>query len=105
MVIVTAGVLKENCTVSTSTPPVADWVPAGMVTKYSVAIGMRSINSESYWKLSVLVPSQRQVPGRSGSICTGTSPSARSLIVASATMGWLKVMFTKGAMGISPSGE
>ena len=32
-----------------------------------------SIRSESYWKLSVFVPSQRQVPCRAGSMVTGTA--------------------------------
>ena len=79
-------------------------MPAGTVTRYSVALGRRSINSESYSKVSVLVPNQRQIPGRAGSIFRGMSFSARSLNVPSGTIGWLNVTLINGAIGISPSG-
>ena len=82
----------------------ADFVPAGTVAWYSVALGSRSISLESYSKVRVLVPNQRQVPGREGSILTGTSLAARSLIVPIGTIGWLNVTLTNGAIGISPSG-
>ena len=48
--------LKVQLTPSASSPPTAERVPAGMVTWYSVALGRRSISSESYWKVSVFVP-------------------------------------------------
>ncbi len=98
------GVLKVQRTVSASTPPVADSVPAGIDAVYSVAIGRRSMASESYSKVSVLVPNHFHVPGSSGCSRTGTSPAAKASRVAKGTMGWLKVTFRKGARGISPSG-
>ena len=79
--------LKFQVTDSASMPPVADLVPAGTVTWNSVAMGRRSTNAESYWKVSVRVPIQVQVPGKAGSICTGTSSSDNWLIVPNGTMG------------------
>src|SRR4030095_1213469 len=62
------GVLNVHVTDSASAPPFVDFVPAGTVTRYSVALGRRSINSESYSNVRVLVPTQRHVPGNDGSI-------------------------------------
>lgn len=87
-----------------NTPPVADFVPAGTVTRYSVAIGRRSICAESYSKLSVLVPSHFQAPGSDGSKLTGTPSAASASSVPSGTIGWLKVTLTNGASGMGPSG-
>src|SRR5512133_1356394 len=81
------GVLNFQDTVSARASPLVDLIPAGTVTVYSVALGSRSINSESYSKARVFVPSQRQVPAREGSILTGTSCSARSLSVPMGTIG------------------
>src|SRR5512133_1312950 len=105
MLVTTAGgVLNFQLTGSASTPPEMDFVPAGTVTWYSVALGSRSIRLESYSNVRVLTPNQRHVPGRAGSMRTGTSLAARSASVPSGTMAWLKVMLTNGAIGISPSG-
>src|SRR5512138_1517194 len=98
------GVLNVQLTSSARALPAADFIPAGTVARYSVALGSRSISLESYSKVRVLVPSQRQVPERAGSILTGTSFSARSPSVPIGTMGWLNVTLTNGATGISPSG-
>ena len=57
-----------------SAPPPAERVPAGTVTLYSVAIGMRW----SGWKTRVLVPIQRQRPATFGSIWAGAIPAASS---------------------------
>ena len=44
------GVVNVQETVSASTPPTADWVPAGTVIRYSVALGSRSIRSRIVFK-------------------------------------------------------
>ena len=72
--------VNVHVTVSASAFPVADSVPAGMATTNSVAMGKRSIRSESYSKLSVFVPSHFHVPGRSGSMSTGTIGGRGSLL-------------------------
>ena len=95
---------KFHVTPSANTPPVADVVPAGISTVYSVALGKRSISSALYSKVSVLVPIHFQVPVKAGVICTGTSAALSSSSVVNGTIGWLKVTLRKGAIGISPSG-
>ena len=56
----TAGVLNRKLTCSARVAPVADFVPAGTVTVYSVAIGSRSTWSLSPTKRSVWVPIHSQ---------------------------------------------
>jgi hypothetical protein len=101
---VAAGVEKRNVTASSSTPPVADVVPAGISTAYSVAIGKRLSSSTLASKERVWVPSHFQTPGSSGVILTGAASAASCSSVPSGTMGWLKVTLTKGTARSSPSG-
>ena len=96
--------LNVQVTLSGSTPPMADVVPAGTSAVYSVDMGKRSISSDSYSKESVLVPSHFQTPGSSGVSRTGTSAALSCSSVPSGTMGWLKVTLRKGANGTGPSG-
>ena len=103
-VTVGAGVRNCHVTVSARTPPVAEVVPAGTSTVYSVAMGKRLRSSVWYSKERVCVPSHFQTPGKSGVALTGTSSAASASSVLSGTMGWLKVTLMKGATGISPSG-
>ena len=104
-VILGGGVLKVQRTASASTPPVADSVPAGTVTTYSVAMGRRSM------AVRVVLKAQRlgaqPLPGagqRRLQLHRHLLGRQRARGVASGTMGWLKVTLTKGARGISPSG-
>src|SRR6266536_1534457 len=84
--ILGGSVLNIQVTASAKLSPLIDLIPAGTVTRYSVAFGRRSISSESYSKVRVLVPNQRQVPGKGGSIFTGTSITAMPLNVPRGTM-------------------
>ena len=93
-----------HVTVSSSAFPIADSVPAGISTVNSVAIGKRSFSPPEYSKVSVCVPTQRQMPGTSGVSLTGTSAAVSASRVANGTIGWLKVTLRKGASGISPTG-
>jgi len=81
------GVVKVHVTGAASVPPVADFVPAGISTVYFVAIGKRADGSN----ISVFVPTQRHLPAGIGESLTGTAFAARSAMLVSATIGWLKV--------------
>ena len=98
------GVSNVNRTASASSLPACDFVPAGISTTCEVAIGRRSSTSGSCSKRSVRVPIHCQRPGSAGVIAAGTSRASSWLRVASGTIGWLKVMLTKGAIPTSPLG-
>src|ERR1700720_1999557 len=95
-----AGVAKLQVFAPLSAPPFADFVPAGTVTEYRVAIGKRTSGSNS----KVFVPIQCHLPGGSGESFTGTFSAASSCEVT-ATIGCENVTLKFGAIGTSPSGE
>ncbi len=74
--------------------------PAGIVARYSLAIGKRPSGSNT----SVRVPTQRHSPGGCGSSRTGTPSCASSACESSATIGCENVTESCGASGTSPSG-
>ncbi len=95
------GVRNVNVAAWARTAPVAERVPAGTVTLYSVAIGRRGSTSNN----SVFVPTQRQrPPGGSGRRAAGWTFSASACDVT-ATIGCEKVRLTCGASGTSPLGS
>src|ERR1041385_2236671 len=94
------GVMKRQDFSLLSVLPFAARVPAGTVATYVVAIG----NLPSGLKTSVLVPSQRHLPGGCGFSLTGTFVAASSWEVR-ATIGCENVTLNSGAICASLSGE
>src|SRR6266853_446001 len=94
------GVVKVQVFVCASAPPFADFVPAGTVTEYCVAIGKRTSGSNN----RVRVPIQCHLPGGCGESLTGTF-SAASSCELTATIGCENVTLRLGAIGTSPSGD
>ena len=86
-----AGVVNVHDTDRSRRLPVADSVPRGTSSRYSVAAGNRSITPGSTSKRSVRVPIHRQRPPTAGAIVTGTSAVSSWSSVPSGTIGWLKV--------------
>ena len=83
-----------------STPPLALRVPAGTVTRYSVAIAKRPSGSNT----SVRVPTQRHSPGTAGVSRAGTASRASAAWEVTSTIGCENVIASCGASGTSPSG-
>src|SRR5262249_46035777 len=82
-----------------STPPLADFVPAGISTLYVVACGNRTSGSNTI----VRVPIHRQRPFGFGDSLTGVVADASACDVT-AIIGWLNVTLSSGAIGTAPSG-
>src|SRR5204862_247554 len=83
-----------NFVAPASAPPAVDVVPAGTSTEYVVAIGKRPAGSNS----TVFVPTQRHWPFGVGVSFTGCTPAASPCEVT-ATIGWLNVTLSSGAIG------
>jgi len=81
------GVPNVQLTVCASSPPTAEVVPAGTVTRYSVAAGRRSTSPGSISNRSVRVPIHRQRPSITGVTSTGTSTASSWSSVATGIIG------------------
>src|SRR5499426_3464818 len=97
---VSGGVAKRRRFVAPSVPPRADFVPAGISTVYSVAIGKRPSGSNN----NVFVPIHRHFPAGCGESLTGGCEAARSSFEVTATIGCENVTLRCGANSTSPSG-
>src|SRR5690606_20923964 len=95
-----AGVANVVRNVAASAVPVADRVPAGISSVYSVAIGRRSTGTNR----SVRVSSHVHRPGGSGVSRAGGSRASVPATVVSGTIGWLNVIVRCGARSVSPVG-
>src|SRR5262245_64725291 len=91
---VSGGVAKRHCFVAPSALPAADFVPAGISTVYSVAIGKRPFGSNN----NVFVPIHRHLPAGCGESLTGGCVAARSSFEVMATIGWENVTLRCGAI-------
>lgn len=100
MIIVGGGVENDQVKSFSNIPPIADFVPFGIVAVNLVAIGKRVSAS----KISVVVPSQRHFPFTSGDNLTGTF-SLAVVCVATAIIGCENVMLNSGTKSTFPSGE
>src|SRR5882672_6202868 len=90
---VSGGVAKLHFLASPSVPPTADFVPAGISTVYSVAIGKRPSGSNN----KVFVPIHRHLPAGCGESLTGGCKAARSSFEVTAAIGCENVTLKCGA--------